>query len=371
MTARTAFALAGLAGSNAHGSGFLAAAQALARERGVRSGLLPGLEMISCTSGAIGSTALYLQGADLRAELERLIAAARRARTPWWLPIEETPEQAAAATVLVGVPGVFRGMLYALPRHYLRTTIDLVRDGVGRRRFPTVDQVIDLALPAEVFLPAIPQAFFDETATTFVDAPIGLAVNSYDPVHDVEHLHVNDRALGLIREYHDPTATYDRGGPVVYRRITPEGLREALWLLYYGFRQEKAIDGAYARSIILDELTFAEQIWAVRPLNRQWVGPLPNDLPAVLDLQTELWMNASYREQVRALRVIGRLGDQGREELCRGDPRKRDFHPIDLQEVELQRQRGFLGYFVEDIDVFDEAYSQAYARLGERYPAVP
>ena len=41
MARRTALALAGLAGSNAHGSGFLAAAQRLARERGVHSGLLP------------------------------------------------------------------------------------------------------------------------------------------------------------------------------------------------------------------------------------------------------------------------------------------------------------------------------------------
>jgi hypothetical protein len=327
--------------------------------------------MISCTSGAIASTALYLQGADLRAALERRIAEARDARTPWWWPTEETPAQAAAATVLLGVPDVFRGMLYALPRHYVRSTVELVRDGVGWRRLPTMDEVTAFVLPAAVFLPAIPERFFTETAATFTSAPIGVAFNSYEPVHDIEHLYVNEVGLGLIREYQDPTAAYDRGGRVVYRRITPEGLREALWLLYYGFRHESGIDGAYARSIILDELTFAEQIWAVRPLNREWIGPLPDDMPAVLDLQTELWMNASYREQVRALRVVGRLGDEGRKELRQADPKNRDFHPIDLQEVEIQRQRGFLTYFVEDIDVFDEAYSQGYARLSERYPEAP
>jgi hypothetical protein len=188
MATRTAFALAGLGGSNAHGAGFLAAAQALARDRGERSGLLPGLEMISCTSGANG----------------------------------------------------------------------LPEDG--------------------------------------------------------------------------------------------------------------AIDGAYARSVILDELTFAADLWAVRPLNRRWLGPVPTNLLAVLDLQIELWMNTSYREQVRALRVIGRLGEEGRRELREQDRKNRDFHRIDLHEVELQRQRGFWTYFVEDIGVFDEAPDSSYARLAERYP---
>ena len=78
----------------------------------------------------------------------------------------------------------------------------------------------------------------------------------------------------------------------------------------------------------------------MRPLNSEWLGPLPSNLPEVLDLQTELWMNASYREQVRAIRLIGRLGDAGRAELSKDDDKHRDYHPVDLQEVERQRQRG-------------------------------
>jgi hypothetical protein len=368
MDTRTAFALAGLGGSNAHDAGFLAAAQDLARDRGVSNGLLRGLEMISCTSGAIASTASYLRGADLRADLERRIAEAERARDRWWLGSEVTPQQAALGTVLVGVPGVFRGLLYALPQHYWRTTIDLVRNGIGWRRTPTVDEVTDLLLPARVFVPDLPDEFFTQTAATFNTAPVGVVLNSYAPTRDVEYLHVNDAGLERIRQYHDPAASYDGGGRVRYRPITDEGLREALWLFFYGFRGETTIDGAYARSIILDELTFAQQIWAVRPLNRRWIGPLPTNLLAVLDLQTELWMNTAYREQTRALHVIGRLNDEGRAELRAQDPKKRDFHPIDLQEVELQRQRGYWTYFVEDIEVFDEARTASYARLSDRYP---
>lgn len=131
------------------------------------------------------------------------------------------------------------------------------------------------------------------------------------------------------------------------------------------------VDGAYARSIIVDELTFAQQIWAVRPLNGTWLGPLPSSLPEVLDLQNELWMNESHRQQVRAIRLIGRLGDAGRTELTKDDEKNRDYHPVDLQEVELQRQRGFWTYFVEDLDVFDAARALSYARLSEQYPRQP
>jgi hypothetical protein len=80
----TAFALAGLGGNNAHGAGFLAAAQELQRRRqesftpdalvrlaglddvGARRrmdrGILPELEFVSCTSGAIASVLAYLEG---------------------------------------------------------------------------------------------------------------------------------------------------------------------------------------------------------------------------------------------------------------------------------------------------------------------
>ena len=108
--------------------------------------------------------------------------------------------------------------------------------------------------------------------------------------------------------------------------------------IYYGLPSDPTVDGAYARSIIVDELASAQQIWAVRPLNREWLGPCRATSPRS-DLQTELWMNASYREQVRANRLIGRLGDAGRAELSKDDDEDRDHHPVDLQEVELQRQR--------------------------------
>ena len=109
--------------------------------------------MISCTSGAIASTASYLRGEDLRADLQRRIDDAEQARRRWWLTTRETPQQAAAATVLFGVPGVFRGVLSALPRHYWRTALDFLREGIGWRRAPTEEDLTDLLPPARVLAP--------------------------------------------------------------------------------------------------------------------------------------------------------------------------------------------------------------------------
>jgi len=65
-----AFALSGLGGNNAHGAGFLAAAQDLAGGEGNRPAFFPGLKMITCTSGTIASVAAYLQRQDLRAMVQ-------------------------------------------------------------------------------------------------------------------------------------------------------------------------------------------------------------------------------------------------------------------------------------------------------------
>ena len=88
-------------------------------------------------------------------------------------------------------------------------------------------------------------------------------------------------------------------------------------------------------------------------------------------IQTELWMNASYRQQVRALRLIGRLDKAGRTELSENDDKGRDYHEIELHEVELQSQRGFYSYFVEDMAVFRDAREAAYHTLSAQYLQQP
>jgi hypothetical protein len=88
ISGETVFALSGLGGNNAHGAGFLAAAQDVAGPEGDRPALFSDLKMITCTSGTIASVAAYLQGQDLRAMVQSGIDAVDRAT---WLPASTGP----------------------------------------------------------------------------------------------------------------------------------------------------------------------------------------------------------------------------------------------------------------------------------------
>ena len=365
MATQTAFALAGLGGNNAHGAGFLAAAQEVARGRGEPSGILPGLRMISCTSGAIATTASYLQGADLQAELEDRIAAIRRVTR---LPGAAWADPLRLPVIMLGtgVPGVFGPYWKALTEHLWRYTTDQVtKSWPTIPALPTFDDLLNLWYPARIIVPELPAKFFEETADTFNNSHIGVACNSFDPGAGIEYLYVNDVGMTLIKEHHDPDAEYGRGrdNRVIYQRITPAALRDALWLFYYGFDEQRRVDGAYARSIILNELTFAKRIWAVKPINYRWLGPLPRNLLEVMDMQTELWMGSSFREQARTIALVNRLGDQGRQALREATEKDKAYHAIDLKPVEIGIQRGFFSYFVEDITVFRDAFGCAIDQL--------
>jgi hypothetical protein len=266
--------------------------------------------------------------------------------------------------LFTGIPGVFGPWVEAFGQHLWAQPNAA---GVSSSASTLVDQVADFWLPARTFVPRLPQVFFDRTAETFTDPRhgVGVAFNSFDPGAGVEHLYVNDAALQLIREHHDRDADYDRAhGRSVYRPITPDGVRAALWLFYYGFGADQPagnhVDGAYCRSIIIDELTFADRIYAVKPVNDRWLGRLPQNLLEVQDMQTELWMNASWREQARLVETVNRLHSTDR--LDSGDGGKR-YHHIDLVPVEIGQQRGFFTYFVEDRAVFEAAHAQAMAAL--------
>jgi hypothetical protein len=275
---QTAFALAGVGGMNAHGVGFLAAAQELARARaaarpdfapaGAGNGrrelqqrpVLEELEFISCTSGMIAWTALYLRGVDLRAALEAQIAEVDRALP---LPRNElyAPWRAPLVALLTGLPGIFRPLRVAYARHFgerLSGFLDPHSPWFGA--LPTTwTELWDLWLPARLFIPTRPRRFFEELAATFeAEDRLGIAFNSYKPQSGDEYLYVNQRGLQLIREHYDKHAAYDRRrgtSPTIYRRIDVEGIRAALWLLEYGFREtfdgEHLFDGAYARSVIV------------------------------------------------------------------------------------------------------------------------
>jgi hypothetical protein len=74
-------------------------------------------------------------------------------------------------------------------------------------------------------------------------------------------------------------------------------------------------------------------------------------------------MGSSCREQARTIALVNRLGEPGRRALREATGKDKAYHSIDLKPVEIGMQRGFFSYFVEDITVFQDAYSQAVAKL--------
>jgi hypothetical protein len=285
-----------------------------------------------------------------------------------WLPAGgwTDPVRQSLITGVTGLPGVFGSYTKAVAEQVWAESMSVVT--TGRPVFPTPEKLVDTFLPARMFIPERPEAQFESWVKIFNTADVGVAFNSYDPAVGQEYLYVNDIGMDKIRGHHDTKARY--GGErkrSIYQPITAEGLKEALWLFWYGFdAPDQHVDGCYARSIILNELTFADRIYAVKPINDRWIGPLPKSMFDVLDMQTELWMGASYRLQRHQIDLINHPIEDGR--LGAADPalptgRRKEYHPVEIEPVEIETQRGFFTYFMEEMDVFDAAYQQTLQQL--------
>ena len=117
------------------------------------------------------------------------------------------------------------------------------------------------------------------------------------------------------------------------------------------------MDGAYYREIILSELTHAETIYVARPINHKWISDhLPRNWPELQDLETEIGFNGSYVGERDKILLVNKLVMSG----ALGAPK---YHSIDLKEMEPHEPRGFFDYVFESMDLFDDAYQQATAKL--------
>jgi hypothetical protein len=105
---------------------------------------------------------------------------------------------------------------------------------------------------------------------------------------------------------------------------------------------------------------------------------MPKNALEVLDMQTELWLGTSYRLQWYQIDLVNRLLAEHRLRDAKktrgwatasagqaaGSPATqekdlKEYHPVRIVPVEIQMQRGFFTYFVEEMEVFDAAYQQA------------
>jgi hypothetical protein len=168
-------------------------------------------------------------------------------------------------------------------------------------------------------VPKRPKAFFDKAAEILNSSEhgVGVAFNSFDPQTGLEQLYVNTMGMELIRKHHDEDAQYGRAhGRTGYHRITSDGVRNALWLFYYGFPAahlgpDRYVDGPTpGRS----SSTSSPEQSGSTPSSRSTIagsGGWPQNLFEVADMQTEFWMEASYREQYRLIETINDLKSAG------------------------------------------------------------
>lgn len=326
---RTAFALGGLAGGNAFGAGFLAAA----REFDVRP------SAISCTSGMIVWTAHFLAGHDLREELRAFLAEMPQAP-------EGAPAFSSQWMLAKGLPGVFRP---ATSEYWERWS------GISPLTNPK--QWADMLLPAQTWVPTRSPEFFAFIAETLAESNVAVMLNAFCPPTGLELLFINAAAceqLGV--EWGHQTMTTH------YMPITAEAVEAALHLYSYGYERTyfglHLIDGAYHRQFILNELCELrmphkpDALWIVRPQNSRWIGDMPSNYFEQRELETEIGMNSSYSMQLTRIELINRLLREGK---LRGD----EFRQVQVELFQFVGKRGFFDYFIESEDVFNMAYHRA------------
>ena len=345
---RVAFALAGLGGFNAHGAGFLAAAQ----KWGVRP------ELVTATSGQIPVLADWLAGKDLRASLIS--------------PGRENNPLAELQTAFFGYPGVFRPA-YREAVERLASWPNM-REGLFRI-------LADRVLPAQEYVPERTEADFQHAADLFNASRIGVVFNSYEPGTGKGFLYGNDAArkslppekairnthAARVKESvlpHDMRYVSEVSDEHDIHPITAETVKSALWLSLYGFQNVPGwkMDGAYYRSCIVSELHVFDRIFVVRPLANGWFGKQPSNWFDVQDWNCEMWFSVGYKAEVDALRRINDL-------IEAGVIKNEKFKPVELIEIEPETPAGYFHYFVERNKVYDRAYEiaeHAFGSLAER-----
>ncbi|ETD76472.1 hypothetical protein [Rhodobacter capsulatus] len=331
-----AFALGGLAGNNAHGAGFLQAA--------LEGGVHP--RMISCTSGQIYWVWRYLQALAGGESLETHLAEQIETLQPFGQRDADLMHMA-----LFGKSGVFRPSLFEWPfdvMQNLARSLDAVSRAGGNVFW--LKEMMSLT-PARTLVSLFPDSFFAEIAQAFNATGIGILFNAYDPREGVEYVHANPSALAQLGIA--PGGRKSWRSRTIYAEITPQAVRDGLWLYEYGFEGSPeggfgALDGAYYRPVLLSELSCARTIHVVRPVNRKWLGPLPDSKLSLEDMKTEVSFNGIYAAERDRMLMVNRWIAAG---ILR-DPR---FAPIEIYEIEVETQRSFFDYVFESMDVFENA----------------
>lgn len=213
-------------------------------------------------------------------------------------------------------------------------------------------ELADRLFPAQVYVPLRPREWFDDIARTFNQSALPIIFNSYHIKKDLELLHINEAACAFLGI--DPCLRDDPATKWEY--IDPEAVEAALWLYLYGFERQRTeqllIDGAYHRQQIVRELKRCDIIYAVKPQNDEWLGRPPQNYFEVKDFLTELQFNVSSATELSFIELINKL-------LAKGHVPAGAYKHITVREIEVHHQLGFFNYFVENEDIYQQAYNMA------------
>jgi len=336
------FALGGLAGNNAQGAGFLAAA--------LDADMKP--SMLSCTSGQIYWTFLYLEALETGAKgdfLAEKMEEYLRQTEPF-----SSRDANLWRMALIGKPGMMR--LVTPPEWAL----NLWKNGAAAARKMFLQGPRAFALesvseiwPDQVAICQFPEKFFEDVAAAFNKADFGIAFNAYNPKQGCEIVHMNARAFDLHGK--SPVQNYDTfRSRTSYAEITKDSVRDGLWIYQYGLTGREAFDGCYFRQTMLSEAALTPTVFVSRPINYKWLGELPETYIDCEDLKTEVFMNGAYQGERDKIELINKLIDEKR--LI--DPKSK-YQSIALEEVEIEVQRGYFDYVFEDKSVFVKARAEA------------
>src|SRR3989304_1349670 len=222
-----------------------------------------------------------------------------------------------------------------------------------RRAFSAYRELAS-AVPAQTFVPLFGDAFFRGISKTFEETKdVGIIFNSYDVDTGEENVYLNNCARRLLNVEIGDRNKYREG--TIYRRISPEAVREGLWIYEYGEpRDVTAIDGAYYRQIILSELAPARTIFVARPINSRWLGSFPTSWIGLQDLKTEVNFHGSYSGERDKIKLVNKLLKEEVIEPEQQTAKKPSgYHEIKLVELEGETQRGYFDYAHEKWLWFD------------------
>jgi len=307
----TVFALGGLGGGNSFGAGVLTALDDL--------DIYP--DVITCTSGMVAWTALFLAGQNL----PEVLKAAEKGMNFEGVPAAFKP---AAASALY-----FQSNQKAIQSYFQRWMTPL----------NSPDKIADALMPVRVLDPFLSAEELEFYAHALSSSSVGVIFNAFEPATGTEILYVNAAARERV-----PLANIDG------RRIEPitaQGVENALWLSHFGYTRpdgspQMAIDGAYRRQFILQEVMDATRLFVARPEHRKYLGRMPRNQIEQKVFETYMWMSAAYRSELQTIQIANTWAAEGRLTGKRH---------TDIVEIQNEIPMTFDKYFTETSEMLERA----------------